>query len=175
MSRYSITLNFFISKEIVQELKKVVIEGNCSYDWRDSEFAHCTIKAISLCDKIPDEISVWSKEIERISSEQKPFQVIIKNVDSFPNIIFAKVYSQELVNLHKKLFSVLPSSQPEFENEKYIPHVSLVSISGSNNVKGVSNKKENFGTLEVRKVQLMIWNLENLNKSKVYKEYMLGK
>ena len=171
MSKYSITLSFFIPQEIVQKLKDVKISGNITFNWRNSEFCHCTLKAISLCNKIPQDIDLWAKESEKILSKQKPFKISITDIAKFPTAIFANVQSEELIKLHKKLFKILPGSQAQFDLENYVPHTSLVTLSGEANI--LSPLKQNFGEFEVKEIQLMVWNLKDLNKSKIYKRYLL--
>jgi 2'-5' RNA ligase len=56
---------------------------------------------------------------------QKSFKAEIRNVEIFPTAVVANVYSEELIALHKKLFKILPSSQIQYENENYIPHVTV--------------------------------------------------
>ncbi|MSR86111.1 hypothetical protein EXS74_01810 [Candidatus Woesearchaeota archaeon] len=95
MAKYSITLNFFIPKKIVQKLKEVKIQKNSAFDWRNSNNSHCTIKAIVVCDEIPKQIEFWSKASEKVLSKVKPFKISIKGIDRFPNAIFAKVESKD--------------------------------------------------------------------------------
>ncbi len=172
MAKYSITLNFFIPKELVQKLKNVKLSGKHRFDWRKTDFCHCTVKAISTCDDIPKDMELWAKESEKILSEQNSFKISINNVTEFPTAIFANVQSEELVSLHKKLFRILPSSQEQFEGKNYVPHVSIAIPSGETGI--LSNLKQNFGECEVKEIQLMIWDLENLNKPKIYKRYLLS-
>lgn len=176
MTKYSITLNFFIPQELVRKLKKVKVSGNVgnvNFDWRDSKLCHCTLKAIYVGDKISKKIAEWSKKCEEILSKQKSFKVEIKDIAQFPNTIFTNVYSKEMLNLHNKLCEVLPSSQPQYEHKKFTPHVSLVIISKDAQI--LSNQKQSFGNFDVKEIQLMVWDLENLNKSIVYKKFHLIK
>jgi len=172
MARYSITLNFLLPKQIVQKLKDIKISENFAFDWRNSNFCHCTVKAIALCDEIPKEIKSWAKESEKIISRQKSFKVSLKDVAKFPTAIFANVYSNELLKLHKKLSKILPSSQPQYENENYVPHVSIVGLSGDTKI--LSDLRQNFGEFEVKEIQLMIWDLNDLNKSQINKIFILA-
>ena len=172
MPKYSIVLSFLIPRDIVQKLKEIKISGDCAFDWRNSKFCHCTLKAIALCNKVPKEVEVWAKDAEKILSEQNPFKVLLKDIAQFPNAVFTHVHSQELIRLHKKLCKILPSSQPQFENEKYMPHVSLVSL-GSSKANVLSGIKKKFGEYEVKEIQFMIYCLGDLNKSKIHKRYVL--
>ena len=119
MANYSITLNFFLPKKIVEALKEVKISGNFVFDWRNSDFCHVTVKAISLTDEKPkkDILDEWIAKSKKILDEQKSFKVSIKDVAKFPTALFAGVESKELSKLHKKLFKILSSSQLQFENE----------------------------------------------------------
>ncbi len=171
MAKYSITINFFIPKEIVVKLKKVKISGDIFFDWRSSNLCHCTIKAIYLGDKIPKKIEQWSKDCEKVFAKQKPFHVEVKDIARFPTTIFANIHSKELIKLHKKICSILPSSQPEYENEKYVPHASVVVTSKKADV--LSNKKQEFGKFKVEEIQLMVWDLNNLKEPRVYKRFLL--
>lgn len=174
MANYSITLNFLLPKKIVEAFKKIEVSGNFAFDWRDSDFCHCTVKAISLCDEIPEKetLDSWIAKSKGILNEQKSFKVLVKDIAKFPTVIFANIYSDELVNLHKKLFKILPSSQPQFENENYVPHASIGML--TENVEVESDLKQNFGEFEVKGIQLIIWNLKDLNKSKIYHRFSLA-
>ena len=61
MPKYSITINFFVPKNIVEVVKKIEIPEKFVYDWRKEGFFHCTVKAIELRDTLPSE-----QEIELI-------------------------------------------------------------------------------------------------------------
>lgn len=173
MAKYSITLNFFIPRRIVEKLKKVKINGKIKYDWRSGKYSHCTVKAIHHTETMPakKELSMWIKNTEKILSFQKPFKVKVEGLSKFPTALFAGINSNELIKLHKKLFKILPSSQPKFENNKYVPHASIAMIYG--NVELIPIKNDNFGEFIVKELQLMIWN-ENIKKSKIYCRFKLN-
>ena len=155
---YSITLNFFLPKKIVEALKDVKYSGNFAYDWRDSGFCHVTVKAISKSDAFPKKelLDEWIMKSKQILDKQKPFKVKIHDVAKFPNALFSDVESKELSKLHKKLFKILPSSQPQFENEKYTPHASIGVL--TQDVEIISGIGQNFGEFEVKEIQLIVWN-----------------
>lgn len=75
------------------------------------------------------------------------------------------------MKIHEKLFKILPSSQSQFENENYVLHASLVSLFSKAII--LSGLKQNFGEFEVKEIQLMIYDLNNLDTSKIYKRYLL--
>jgi len=161
-----------IPKKIVDKLKEAKISEDYSFNWTNFKFCHCTIKAISVCDEIPKEIDLWAENSEKIISNQKPFRVSIEDISAFPKTIFTKVNSQELIKLHERLFKILPSSHIQFEGKNYVPHVSLLNL--KKDVKKVISQKENFGKFEVKEIQLMVWDLNDFNNSKVYRNYLLS-
>lgn len=173
MAKYSITLNFFIPQEIVEKFKSIKIEGNINIDRRESNFCHCTVKAISHHYQIPKKeiLEKYITESEKILKKVKSFNVRIKNIDKFSTAVFAKVDSKKLFKIHQDLFKVLPSSQPDFENEAYIPHVSLAKTENKN-THFSWNKNEHFGDFLVKEIQLMIRD-ENLKDSIIYHKFKL--
>jgi len=174
MANYSITLNFFLPKKIVKALKEVKVSGNFAFDWRDSDFCHVTIKAISVCDEIPknDILNDWIAKSQKILDRQKSFKVKIQNVAKFPTALFAGVKSVGLSNLHERLFKILPSSQPQYENDNYVPHASIGAL--KNDVELISRKGQNFGEFEVKEIQLVIWNLNDLNNPIICHRFRLA-
>lgn len=173
MSNYSITLNFFLPTKVIDALNKVKVTEDFLFDWRKTDFCHCTVKAISRCDEFPGKkiLRDWIVEAKRILDEQKPLKVEIKNILTFPTAIVANIESEELTVLHKKLCKVLPSSQPEFDGENYIPHASLGMV--DRNIKVISDKKQDFGEFIVKEIQLMVWD-KDIDKSVIYHCFNLG-
>lgn len=173
MLNYSITLNFFIPQKVVDKLNKVVIYGDVLYDWRKSRFCHCTLKAIASTDKIPEKgiLDYWVSKSSAVIKAHKPFAVKIHGIESFPTAIFAKVDSPELVSLHKNLYKILPSSQPQFENENYVPHVSVAMK--DRDVEIVSGSGIEIEEFTVNEIQLVIWDLQNFDKSIIYDRFKL--
>lgn len=173
MANYSIALGFFLPRRIVEALKEVKASGKVAFDWRKSGLCHCTLKAISLCDEMPEKevLDGWARESKKILDGQKPFEVNIQGVSKFPTALFAKVKSDELIMLHKRLFGALPSSQPQFENENYVPHASIGML--NQDVKIISGKTLDFGKFKVREVNLAVWDLRDLNKNRVWRRFKL--
>ncbi|MBW3020898.1 2'-5' RNA ligase family protein [Candidatus Woesearchaeota archaeon] len=171
----SITLNFFIPKKIVQALKKIKVSGIVAYDWRDSDLCHVTIKAISKSDTHPDkkQLDEWVLKSNEIISEQKPFKVKVQNVAKFPNALYTNIKSKELLKLHKKLFKVLPSSQPHFENNEYNPHASIGVL--TKDLEIISETEKDFGEFKVKEIQLVIWdwNGKKLKNCQIYHKFQL--
>ena len=60
--------------------------------------------------------------------KQKKLSIKITEINTFPNAIFAKIESKELMKLHKKLFKILPHSKDWFENNNYIPHITIGTL-----------------------------------------------
>ncbi|MDO8661501.1 MAG: 2'-5' RNA ligase family protein [Candidatus Woesearchaeota archaeon] len=170
MENYSITLNFFIQKEIVKKLKKVKLSRSITFDWRKSSLCHCTVKAIKHHSTVPEKIDLWVEQIKKNLLTQKPFMVTVKDIATFPKVIFARVSSPELIKLHKKLFKILPSSQPAFENTKYVPHVTLALLSSTCSMLPT---KKYFGRFKVTELELMIWHKKNPLESEVYHRFSL--
>ena len=172
---YSITLNFFVPTSVVEKLRKVKVSGSIGYDWLNSPFAHCTVKAIYFGMKHPSpkEIETWIQASRKILSHQEPFQVTVKGITRFPTAIVADVHSETLRKLHRQLGRVLPSSQPEFENQNYRPHVSIVMTAGE--VSAIAPKTKAFGTFKVDRLQLMVWNMDNSEKPRTLVEFKLKK
>ena len=162
MPKYSITLNFFIPNDVVKIVKKINIPEKFIYDWRKGGFFHCTVKALELRDTLPSEqeIKLIIDKTFKLVVNQGKFEVVIKGVDKFPDVFYAKIDSLDLIKLHKKLCRIgLPSINLKFENENYIPHASLVSLAKP------SNKEINigkiFGKFIVKEIQLVIWDISD--------------
>ncbi len=174
VATYSITLNFFLPKAIVQDLKKVIVGGDLAFDWRESEFCHCTVKAISVCNEIPEKEALdgWIATSREILDEQDPFRVSVKGFANFPTALYAGIESDELMRLHRKLCRVLPSSQPQFEDRNYVPHASIGVL--NHDVELLSDAGGDFGAFEVREIQLVVFDLGNLNRSIVHHRFSLG-
>lgn len=172
MPRYSITLNFWVPEQILKNLKKVVIRGKVRYDWRTANLCHCTLKGIAKTDKLPTkrQSQRWIAAAETILSEQRPFKVKVESVTAFPTVIVAEVKSKKPMELHKALCRVLPSSQPQFENHNYRPHVSLVI---PKKVVAVSKQNRGFGNWLVREVQLVAWQLKKLDRPTIIHTFRL--
>ena len=169
---YAITLNFFVPDEVVERLKEVQVSGLVSFDWRKSDFVHCTVKAIYYGTEIPDPkvIENWVKESKAIFSHQKPFDVAVKGITHWQTALVSNVESNELLKFHRRLFKVLPSFQPQFEDEKYWPHISI-AIGEELNV--TKSKLEKFGKFKVDEIQLMLWGMRNPKQPKVLHEFKL--
>ena len=169
MAKYSITLNFFIPKNIVESVKKINITEEFIYNWRKEGFFHCTLKALELRDTLPSkqEIKLIIDKISKIIVNQRNFEVVIKGVDKFPGVFYAKIYSPELIKLHKKLCRIgLPSINEKFEDENYIPHASIVSLSKPSNNEININKE--FGEFIVQEIQLVVWDISKWHNPKIY-------
>jgi 2'-5' RNA ligase len=151
----------------------VKISDDISFDWRKSNASHCTIKAINLSNKLPNkkELNEWVASASKILKGQSKFKVQVKGVSKFPKVIFANVHSENLIKLHKSLFDVLPSSQPQFEGEDYVPHASMIIL--KNPSKSDFKNNELFGEFEVKEIQLVIWDTQNQNKPKIYHKFNL--
>ena len=173
MAKYSIALNIFLPQTIVAKLQEVTLPEYIIFDWREVDLYHCTVKTIAVCDNIPVKniLDGWIAMIQKEIATQKSFRMKIDGVATFPTAIFAKIFSPALVRIHKKLCAVLPSSQLQFESEHYVPHVSLGKV---NKEISVDEKKQTyFGTFDVKEMQLMIWDLNNLRNVTIYHTFYL--
>ena len=171
MARFSITVSIPIPKDIVERLCHVQLGEHVKFDWRHSLLCHITLKAIGVGDHIPGALETWSDTLERELRDQCPFVVTLNGLGAFPNAIYSQVISEELISVHKKLFQVLPSSQPQFENDQYTPHASLAMTSAQTTFSFSGNPT--FGSFEVRDIELVVWDLENLKDSKVIRMFSL--
>ncbi|MBS3084209.1 2'-5' RNA ligase family protein [Candidatus Pacearchaeota archaeon] len=175
MPKYSITINFFVPKNIVEVVKKIEIPEKFVYDWRKEGFFHCTVKAIELRDTLPSEqeIELIINKISKIIVNQRNFEVVIKGVGKFPNVFYAKIDSPELIKLHKKLCTIgLPSINKKFEDENYIPHASLVALSKPYDE--AININKIFGKFIVKEIQLVVWDTsEGQHNPKVFHRFNL--
>ena len=81
---------------------------------------HCTLKLCSE-NNLPETIAKVSKVLKNF----KPFEVVLRGLNSFTTNAFIQVFSEDgkLFDLHDLLNGVIPSGEPEFERENYIPHV----------------------------------------------------
>jgi 2'-5' RNA ligase len=168
---FTVTLNFFVPDEVAENLKEVEVSGAIHFDWRNHHSAHCTVKSIYHGNEIPDEkvIDAWAAECRLILSQQKSFEVAVEGVEKWPTVLVSKVLSKEVLEIHRKLLSVLPSSQPQFDGENYCPHVSIVV--GERVTAAVNEKR--FGAFKVDEMQLMLWGLRDLKRPKVLSVYKL--
>ncbi len=174
MPNYSITLNFFIPKTIVNKFNEIEISKPLSFDWREKEYCHCTVKPIALCDELPQQeiFDNWIIETQIVLASQKTFNINIQDISNFPTTIYAHVISDELTTLHKKLCTTLPISQPQFEEDNYLPHLSLGICKSS-----ITNEiyiKQNFGEFIVNEIQLVSWNLNDLSNPKILHRFTLS-
>ena len=169
MPKYSVTLNFFMPKKIVEAVKKINISENLIFDWRREGFFHCTVKALESRDTLPSEqeIKLIIDKVSKIIANQNKFKVVLEGVGKLPSVFYAKIYSSDLVKLHKELCKVnLQSINKRFEDEDYIPHASLVSLPKPSNKIIRINKK--FGEFIVDEIQLVVWDIYDGHKPKIY-------
>ena len=167
MSKYSITLNFFIPEELIPILKKLEFTEEIKYDWRKTGYAHCTIKAIEIRNSEPSKKDVlkWIRATNEVLSKNGTFKVHLGETRNFPRIVYSAVKSEDLIHIRNELCKVLPTSQSQFEGKNYIPHVSLIeTISG---VKQRYNSHKKIGSFVVKEIQLISWDLENNNEPKI--------
>lgn len=177
MTHYSITLNLFVPKKIVEVLKEVKVFGNIAFDWRNSDCCHVTVKAISTSDIFPrnEVLNDLILKFKKILDKQKSFRVKVQGVAKFPNALFAIIESKELSKLHKKLFRILPSSKPQFENKNYVPHASIGVL--TEDIKIISGEKRDFGEFEVKDIQLVVWTWDRKKQKSckiVHRFYLAG-
>ena|SRR3989344_7207441 len=167
MSKYSITLNFFIPEELITILKKLKFTEEIKYDWRKTGYAHCIIKALEIRNSEPSkkDILTWVKATNEVLSKNGYFRVLLEGIHNFPRIIYAAVKSEDLIHIHNNLCKALPSSQSQFEGKNYLPHVSLIESISEVKQKYSSNTK--IGNLVVKEIQLISWDLENNNEPKI--------
>lgn len=175
MSKYSTTINFFLSEEIVNRLKKVQIKEDITIDWRYPNLCHVTVKAISLSNEIPAKniLMNWVDCTKIILQKQNPFTVKLEGLFSFPNTIYINGNSEKLKSLHRSLCEVLPSSQPQFEDLNYTPHCSIVTLKKA--IKPQTFNNNDFGVFEVKQMELVIWDLDNINKPIIFQKFLLQK
>lgn len=169
---YSTTLNIFIPAELTKRLKYIHIPGKSSFDWREPGICHCTVKALAISKDIPVGLKDWEAISGKILSRQAPFSVAVKEFMAFPGVAIAKLQSPELLALHKRLCAALPSSQPQYEGDNYVPHISL-AITGKHPCKPQEPDLSRYSFV-TREIQLVVWDLSNLNKPDVRKEYLLS-
>lgn len=173
MANYSVTLNFFVPQDIVENLKKVNIHWDMVYDYRFSIFSHCTIKAISHHELSPSKelLDHYIQVSQNILYNYKSFEVEVADLAKFSTTVFAHLYSNTLLALHHDLCKQLPSSQAHFENQNFIPHVSIATIKDSG-VEITSSPKAFFGKFLVQEVQLMVRD-KDIEKSIIYHTFFL--
>lgn len=173
MPNFSITLNFFIPDNIIEELNKTVEAVDFSFDFRKSQTCHCTVKSLYLGDDIPSksELDKWSKEAGDVLKHTAQFKVVLRDTQLFPTVAFAKVISEDLCKIHKELFRILPSGQPHYEDDHYTPHVSLGFLKKGSQFTPIAKE---FGNFEVVELQLVIWNLRDLGNPTIYQNFKLN-
>jgi len=173
MSKFSTTINLFIPLTIINRIREIKVNDEISFDWRYPNLCHITVKAISFSNELPDDekLLTWTKITEKILNNQMSFSIEVKDIASFPRTVYARVFSESLYLLHKRLFEVLPSSQPEFENLNYVPHASVVTLKNSTTSQ-VQSKNE-FGIFIAKEMELVTWNLENLSQPIIHHKFSL--
>jgi 2'-5' RNA ligase len=172
--RYSVTFNFFVPQNIRRKLESVKLSGKLFFDWTKTDVCHCTIKTIYAGDNLPpaEIIEFQAKAARSVLARQRPFDIKICGISRFPDAIFAGVQSQELGWLHRNLCAVLPAYLPHFENNNYIPHVSI-AIPNSGPIEIESPPDLVFGEFLLNEIQLVIWDRENLSLPEIHKRFSL--
>lgn len=174
MGRYSITLNIPIPDNIISKVKKIKFLENSEFDWRASRMFHCTLKAIEVRGDFPSkkEIREMLVKSSKILKSQFQFEIQLIGIGKFPNVIYTRCVSKEILELHKKLCSTgLPSNRPEFEGDDYIPHASMIMLKKPSKRKYNSSKF--IGKFIVKEIQLIIWDIQNNHKPSVLRTFKL--
>lgn len=173
MERYAVTLNFFVPEEIVTSLREIYIPRKMAFDLRVTGLCHCTVKSIWSDDEFPKENQIldWVAKTQLVLDYQEIFKVKIRGVSEFPNFPYAKIDSNELLAIHRKLFNILPSFQTQFEGDEYIPHVSLGII--EENSIGIDDPQKAFGDFELKEIQLSLWNIFDPSRPQIIHRFTL--
>jgi 2'-5' RNA ligase len=123
-------MRFFIGITPSEEIKRKIISFQGSFPKNGvpkSVEPHITVKSQGGL----TEEKTWLSRVELALKSFKNFEISFEEVDSFSDdVIFLKPsFSQELLDLHKRLFEAVgPYKDPGntyFENDQYHPHLTL--------------------------------------------------
>ncbi|MFA5746016.1 MAG: hypothetical protein WCX82_01105 [archaeon] len=179
----SITLNLFTSNEINKNLaivsKKLKKADSMQEKYPEKSY-HCTIKGIANFQGKPNKkiISDYIKKVDLIIDKIKSFEIEVKNISNFPNVVIAKAYSKDkkLQKYHNLFCKTLPGQFPEFEKKNYIPHITMMHIVSDSKklLEEVKKyKNQDFGKMIIKEIQLVSYYPSFSGKYKIIKRYKL--
>ncbi len=76
-----------------------------------------------------NDVKFMEKTLAEICQKTPSFEVVLGNLNCFPNVVFREVYdmTDTLYDLHKEICETIPFTQySEYQFENYFPHVSLL-------------------------------------------------
>jgi len=162
-----------VSKKLKQADSKQELYPEKSY--------HCTLKEVIQFSGSPKpaDINYFITQIDSIIDKIKSFEIEIKEISNFPNVVIAKVNSKDkkLQKYHSLFCKILPSTFPKFEKKNYIPHVTMIHIvSDSKKVQNAAKKykNKNFGKMAVNEIILAKFYPSFSGKITVLKKYKLN-
>jgi len=75
-----------------------------------------------------NEVGFMEKKLEAVAEEFAPFEVVLGDLNCFPDAIYREVYdeSRNLMRLHQRICEEIPFAQsPEFQFDHFLPHITL--------------------------------------------------
>ena len=179
----SITVNLFTSTTINKKLatvSKKLKKSDLMQEMYPERSYHCTIKGIANFQGKPNKkiISDYIKKVDLIINKIKSFEIEVKGVSNFPNVVVAKVNSKnkKLQKYHNLLCKILPGQFPKFEMENYIPHITMMHIvSDPKKILAAAKEYKNqvFGKMVVNEIQLVSYYPSFSGKYTILKRYKL--
>jgi hypothetical protein len=164
--------------EVITQLRQIDFHAEGEYrDWRNTEYCHCTVKAIDMGVLPPSEtdLNLWENKARAILNRQKQLNINLCSIIQFPTAVVAKITSESLFSLHRELFKVLPSSQPSFEDANYIPHISLIPLCKNTKIRIDENCDKLLSNInfKVKEIQLVVWNIKDWTKTQIVSRFKL--
>jgi 2'-5' RNA ligase len=92
-------------------------------------------------------------------------------MENWPTVLVSRVYSKDVLKIHRKLIRILPSSQSQFDGPNFCPHVSLVVRGGE--VAAMPLKIKTFGKFKVDELKMVMWDMKSLKRFKVLYSFKL--
>ena len=179
----SITLNLFTNTTINKKLASVskkLKKADSKQELYPEKSYHCTIKGIANFYGKPNKkiILDYIKKIDLVIDKIKPFEIEVKNVSNFPNVVIAKVNSKNkrLQKYHNLFCEILPGQYPKFEQKNYIPHITMIHIvSDPEKILATLKEYKNqvFGKMIVNEIQLVSYYPSFSGKYTILKRYKL--
>ncbi len=161
--RYSITVNTWVDIKIGNALKgflATVPQDTIKNSFSDS--LHITVKGIATLEHeiSSAEANEYVTSIKEAIEGQNAFKVSVRGINEFPGLVYAQIHSSELQRLHINLCALLPSSQPEYDREKYVPHISLFAATREMMGTLAEHTDDDFGDIVVDELQLLQWDAD---------------
>ena len=152
----------FVAVDIPEDIKKKIEEVQQEFSSFDAKLVepknlHFTLKFLGEISETT--IESMSKKLTDVTSHTKPFNIQLSGMGAFPNLSYIRVVwisalSDDFINLHKSVSSVLPGNNKEAK-----PHLTIARVRsprGKDIIAKIIHRYEqaSFGTMPVDKICL---------------------